>query len=273
MAMSVDKRALKILSGTYWTSEGWKKQPETSAEDFSYAKAAGLMFDRVHATHDQAINWALRSRELVSKKAIVDGFLASLSSRRLDLRSALGSFATSRHFPIHRWSRIEGAEHYCHICGAFDGTQGGEDLNVLNFERFKWGGVRHSDPLYMAFDLERFAQIDIPVPTDEDRAILRQIIQTAASIQKGAKLSDLEKALAPTLPSNDPERRTLIGILGYCGILCDPAKPGYFEGFPQYSFRPNTPWYKDDWPYPVQWWNGSHGVQVEAVSYWFPDLA
>ncbi|MDE3165255.1 MAG: hypothetical protein KGN36_05570 [Acidobacteriota bacterium] len=125
----------------------------------------------------------------------------------------------------------------------------------------------------MAFDLERFAQIDFPVPTDNDRAVFRQIIQTAASMHHGARLSDLAKALAPILPSNDPERRTLIGILGYCGILQDPAKPGYFEGFPQYSLRPHTPWYKDDWPYPVQWWNGSHGVRVEAVSYWFPDLA
>jgi hypothetical protein len=124
----------------------------------------------------------------------------------------------------------------------------------------------------MAFDVERFAEIDAPTPTDRDRAILRQIIQTAGSIGCRAKLSDLAKALAPILPSNDYERRALIGILGYCGILCDPAKPGFFEGFPPYSSRPNTPWYKDDWPYPVQWWNGSHGVQVEAASYWFPDL-
>ena len=32
---------------------------------------------------------------------------------------------------------------------------------MLNFERFKWGGVRHSDPLYAALDLERFAEIDV----------------------------------------------------------------------------------------------------------------
>ncbi len=72
---------------------------------------------------------------------------------------------------------------------------------MLNFERFKWGGVRHSDPLYMAFDPERFAAIDIPAPTDDDRAILRQIIQRAENMQRPAKLSDLAKALAPTLPS------------------------------------------------------------------------
>jgi hypothetical protein len=56
MAIAIDKGALKILSGTYWTSEGWKKQPEISAEDFSYAKTAGLMFDPIRLTHDQAVN-------------------------------------------------------------------------------------------------------------------------------------------------------------------------------------------------------------------------
>lgn len=272
MAIAVDKRALKTLLSTYWSTEGWKKQPIAPADDFSYAKAAGLMFDSIQVTHDQAIDWALRSKRLVSKEGVVTGFLASLSSRRLDLRSALGSFAVLRNLPLHRWRRIEGAEHCCPVCGAFDGTAGNEDLNVLNFERFKWGGVRHSDPLYAAFDLERFAEIDVSSPNENDLSILRQTIQIAADMPKRAKLSDLVKAVAPILPSSNPERRTLIGILGYCGILRDPLKPSYFEGFPRYSSRQNTPWHKDDWPYPVQWWNGSHGVSVEAVEDWFPNV-
>lgn len=270
MAIAIDKRALKILSRTYWSPAGWRKQPQTPADDFSYAKAAGLMFDPIQITHDQAVDWALRSRGLVSQQGIVKGFLASLRSRRLDLRSALGSFAVLRNFPLHRWRRTDGVEHCCPVCGAFDGTADNQDLNVLNFERFKWGGVRHSDPLYAAFDLERFAGIDLPSPTDEDLAIFRRTIQTAACMPARAKLSDLVKALAPILPSNNPDRRTLIGIFGYCGILRDPVKSGYFEGFPRYSCRQHTPWHKDDWPYPVQWWNGSHGISVEAVADWFP---
>lgn len=99
---TADKRATKILFETYWSSAGWKKQPQTPAEDFAYAKGAGLMFDRVHLTHDQTIDWALASRKLVAKQKIVDGFLASLSSRRLEFRSGLGSFATLRYFPLHR---------------------------------------------------------------------------------------------------------------------------------------------------------------------------
>jgi hypothetical protein len=272
MMAPVDKRALRILFDTYWTATGWRKQPATSAEDLAYAKSVGVMFEPVLVTHNEAVDWALGCREIVSKEAVVAGFLASLSSRRLDLRSALGSFAVLRNFPSHRWSRTEGPGYSCPVCGAYEGTASREDLNVLNFERFKWGGVRHSTPLFIAFDLERFAKIEMPCPADNDRAILREIIQTAASMPKGSRLSDLAKALAPVLPSNNPERRTLIGILGYCGILRDPLKPGYFEGFPKHLLRPSTPWAKDDWPYPVQWWNSSHGVQFDALSEWFPQL-
>lgn len=268
MAIAIDKRALRILSNTYWSSTGWKKQPSTPPDDFSYAKAAGLMFDPVQVTHDQAIDWAFRSRKLVSKETVVSGFLASLSSRRLDLRSALASFAMLRNMPLHRWRRGDD-EHCCPVCGGFDSTARSEDLNVLNFERFKWGGVRHDNPLYAAFDLERFAEIDIPRPTASDLDILQQTIHAAANMPGHAKLSDLVKALAPILPSNDPERRTLIGVLGYCGVLRDPSKPSYFDQFPAYFSRPRTPWHKDDWLYPVQWWNGSHAVSADAVNHWF----
>ena len=45
------------------------------------------------------------------------------------------------------------------------------DWNVLNFERLKWGGVRHGEPSYMAFDLlilllvsARIVTLDVMVP-------------------------------------------------------------------------------------------------------------
>lgn len=210
----------------------------------------------------------LRARR-VSGGAVVAGFLASLRSRRLELRSALGSFAVLRHFPAHRWQRVQGGEPCCPVCGGFENTSGSEDLNVLQFERFKWGGVRHSHPVYAAFDLERFAAIAVPDPTSDDYATLRQIIRTATDAPEGTGLAGLAKALATEVPSNDAERRILIQILGYCGILRDPGKPSYFDGFPHHALRPDTPW-RNDWPYPAQWWNAEHGVDVDAVSYWFP---
>ena len=60
------------------------------------------MFDNIKMTHDEGISWLLRMREQVSQEKITDLFIASLSTRRLDLRSGLAAFATARHFPDHK---------------------------------------------------------------------------------------------------------------------------------------------------------------------------
>ncbi len=172
---SIDHRALKILSSTYWSPSGWKKSYSTPPEDFAYAKASGFMFDSMVLSHDEKIEWVLRSRSRVSKTSVANGFLASLTSRRLDRRSALGSFAVSLHMPTHRWSKEPGS-FCCSLCGGFDRSNASEDLNILNFERFKWGGVRHTDPLYIAFDLKQFSIAPPDQPTEDDLALMRSIL-------------------------------------------------------------------------------------------------
>ncbi len=268
----VDQRALRILSSTYWSSAGWKKDPTSPTADFEYAKSVGMMFEPTQLTHDETIRWALRAREQVSKSQVVNGFIASLSSRRLDWRSALGSYAVSLNLPSHSFRKSAGC-FWCPICAAHDSVDKPEDLKVLNFERFKWGGVRHTDPLYIGFDLERFIMGTLPRPSDADVALLRSIVVVARAMPQEARLSDLVKALAGIITSNLNERRALIGILGYCGILQDRSKPGFLDGFPPPSSRPEVPWaVKNDWPYPVQWWNGACGVNDDAVAFWFPDF-
>jgi hypothetical protein len=271
MNISVDERALEILFTTYWSSSGWKKVYLTPPDDLEYAKAAGVMFESRRIGHDQAVNWALHSRGRVHKAQVADAFLASLSSRRLNWRSALGSFAVSVNLVAHHWSKASGSGFRCPSCGAYEGTDH-KDLNILSFERFKWGGVRHTDPLYIGFDLERFSCEEAPEPTAVDRAIMREILNTARSLPTDAKLSNLSKALTSVFPSNLSERRNLIGILGYCGILQVPSLPGFIQGFPSVSERPEVPWTKNDWPYPVQWWNGSCGVSEDASHFWFRKL-
>jgi hypothetical protein len=102
--------------------------------------------------------------------------------------------------------------------------------------------------------------------------ILASILKAARSLSAAARLRDLEKALSKLLPSNDGERRTLIGILGYAGILIDPSRPDFRQQFVPAVERQHTPWHKDDWPYPVQWWDGSHGVNEVAIAEWFPSI-
>jgi hypothetical protein len=268
---AVNKRALRILYSTYWSTSGWKKDRTTPPADFAYAKNAGIMFDTRFLTHDEGVRWALNSRARVSKTQVAEAFLASLTSRRLDWRSALGTYAVSLHFPDHRWTCGIDAGLVCPVCGGLDSNKP-QDLSIMNFERFKWSGVRHIDPAYIGFDLEQLSITETSPPTEADRAMMRSILSAARSQREGAKLADLTKALAKILPSSIPARRVLIGILGFSGILCDPSKPGFIDGFPGFFQRPEVPWYENQWPYPVEWWNGSHGVSEKAVAFWFPDL-
>jgi len=269
--MDLDKRASDILIDAYWSTTGWRREPVVAPEDFAYAKSRGVMFDPIRPSHDQVVHTALKAASEISQAEVSDAFVASLSSRRLDLRSGLGSYAVARHFREHRKSLSYDSRH-CSYCGEYDHQNTTLDLNILNFERVKWGGVRHSHPAYVGFDLETLRKTQRPSPGPRDFMILKSIIDTAGSMSPSARLSDLDKALAKVLPSNSAERRALIGILGYAGIIIDSSRPAFRKQFVPFDEREHTSWSKDDWPYPVQWWTGSHGVQTAAVADWFPLL-
>ena len=114
--MTLDRRAVQILIDTFWTAAGWRRERLVSAEDFAYAKARGLMFDPISLSHAEAVESAIAARDALSKTHVVDAFVASLRSRRLDLRSGLGSYAVARHLVSHELVRQESSR-ACAICG------------------------------------------------------------------------------------------------------------------------------------------------------------
>jgi hypothetical protein len=266
---SLDGRALRALFGTYWTAGGWRcapgnadRTPPPSAAEVEYARAAGYMFEPRPLTHDQIVSWLCRVRASVTPKEVTDAFLASLSTRRPDWRSALGSFAVARHFPAH--SHPVGGAPFCPTCGSIDPAG---DLSVLNFQRFKWGG-RHLDPVYAALDLELFAQGEKPVPGAEDFAIMNRLIEAVRGMDADARLDHLQRELGRHLASSKDERRVLLQILGYCGVLQNPDEPGFLEGFRPFSAR-RTASSHGDWSYPVEHWRGRHGINEAALAFWF----
>ena len=262
----LDERAVDILQNTYWSPKGWRDEKIISPEDFAYAKSKNVMFDPISVSHDHAVENACKLIKKANKNEIVDAFIVSLGSRRLELRSALGSFAVGRHFQNH----VSSKDVFCSHCRQLE--RGVIDLNVLNFERIKWGGVRHDNPAYISLDLTLLNFSNNLVPTFSDFEILRKILLTANTLGRSASLSDLEKALARVFASNSSERRTLIQILGYAGILKDPSKPDFRKKYVPYSLREEPSTHKNDWSYPVMWWKGEHGIDADAVDDWFPNI-
>ncbi|MBI3438463.1 MAG: hypothetical protein HY054_07410 [Proteobacteria bacterium] len=135
-----DKRARDILLGAFW-KDGWKRDSErsVSADDFAYAKDKRYMFDPVALSHDDAVARLIDERERADLAAASNAFLASLSNRRLDLRSALGSYAFALNFPRHKIALTSSATvpsgaRRCDCCGFYESENPAQiDLNVFEF--------------------------------------------------------------------------------------------------------------------------------------------
>ena len=265
-----DKQAVKILFATYWSSKGWKKDQTILPEDFAYAKNKGVMFDSRTISHDEIVKSAKSVAEEIGHLVVADAFIASLSKHELAYRSALGSFATSFRLPIHKYETGR-FRSICRICGDYPEHQN-EDLSVLNFERLKWGGVRHLQPCYAWLDLAEFRKLPIAQPTTADREIFKRLLDVIASQPSEARPNNLEKAIAGLFPSSKDERRTLLQILGYCGVLQPKAHPTFFNSYANMDDRAQPDEGKNDWAFPVLWWRGSDGVNTEAVKFYFPNL-
>ncbi|SMR72906.1 hypothetical protein SAMN04488030_1651 [Aliiroseovarius halocynthiae] len=274
-----DKKAVKILLDAHWKS-GWldKTAVGASDDDILYAKSKGYWFDPIRTDHDDLVLKLARARREITPKEVGDAFLASLSSRRLELRSALGSFAFARQFPDHKMSPSEirtvpsGAVQ-CQVCGhyGFNEPQA-EDLNVLNFERHKWGGVRHDDVIYAWFDLSQFRREPQISPTKADVEIFQTILGIAANLPDDASPSVLARELREAVKSNLDERRVLIEILSMAGVLKPRNRPSYDREFVNPSQRQHTGQHNNDWGYPAIWWRGSDGVNASALAVFFPDI-
>lgn len=264
--------SLRGLMETYWGPHGWRTPsslPRNAA--VQRAIAAGLMFTKAWTTnHDSLVDRARRAAAAVSTGEVGRSFIASLTSRRLDLRSALGSYAVARLLPAHAFEERPGYG-TCRVCGLYPGEQT-LDVNVLNFERFKWGGVRRDDVGYLAFDLEQFARAAQQTPTDADLNVGRHLLEVLRSSERKVTATSVVPALR-MVPGNKDERGALIEILGVCGVLETPDHRGYAHSYIPADQRELPPRHHVDRAYPVCWWTAAHGVNDDSLTLFLPQLA
>ena len=102
----MDIKAKKILFSSYWKN-GWINDGDryTSPEDFEYAKSKGLMFDPFTISHDECIKEIIKLKESILNDTIARAFLSSLTTRRVDWRSALASYAIAKKIPPHLYEK------------------------------------------------------------------------------------------------------------------------------------------------------------------------
>jgi hypothetical protein len=158
----------------------------------------------------------------------------------------------------------------CAVC-ALPQESTEEDLNVLNFERFKWGGVRRDDIPYAAFDLEQFQRAPRE-PADESSITAGREMLTALRELPAEASATIAARRLRTVKGNVAEREVLLDILGVAGILAPSEHPGYLHRFIPFVDRDLPAWHYVERSYPVCWWRGSDGVDQEAVSVFLPLL-
>lgn len=217
---AIDERAKRILFERHWSPRGWIDEPlrRTSDEDRAYATRAGMMFAPLTIDHDALLDELSALAGGLSLDAAAGAFLASLSARRLDLRSGLASLVLARSLEDHALRPAPGSGSRCARCGAF-GRYENEDLDVLNFERHKWGGVRRSDPLYLRLDLAELQRALPAAPTPEDLRIFARVLEIVANSAPRDTPAKLSKGLADALPSTKAERDALVEVLAASGVL------------------------------------------------------
>ena len=92
---------------------------------------------------------------------------------------------------------------------------------MLNFERIKFGGVRHSKLLYNMLDLELLSKLEVPEPTREDIEILKAVLAVLAALassEVGDWAGAVRRRFKPLLKTNKDELGGLLEILTLAGV-------------------------------------------------------
>lgn len=221
--------------------------------------------DTISASHDDVVRGVLDSREGVSAEDAAGCFLASLSSRRLDLRCVLSSFVLARRLEPHAFvkgpSHISGA---CAVCGLAE-IEADIDWNVMNFERFKWGGVRRDDLTYVWLDLRQFTAADRLTPSPSDRAAFEQLLEGLEAAAPATTAAKAAGQRCAGIPSNKAEREVLLDILGICSVLQSPEHTGHLDRWVPAAERVLPELRYVERAYPVCWWRAEYGVNRAAA--------
>jgi hypothetical protein len=274
--------ALQTLTATFWTSQGWRRRPQwPDPAALARAAAAGVMFSEPRVLdHDGWVSAARAAAGAVSAREVGEAFLASLTTRRLDLRSALGSYAVARYLPGHCFEVARDlsyhgyapvGQHQCAVCGHGDQGARAQDLNVFSFERFRWGGVRRDSPAYIAFDLEQFARAPRREPSAADLGVARELFGYLRQLPPGTTAARAVPGMR-MIRGNKAEREILLGILGVTGILQTTAHPGYAGAFIPAAQRHLPPYRFVFGRYPICWWTAADGVSADALRQFLPQL-
>lgn len=256
--------------------DGHWGQSTISDDEFEYAINKGVMFhNRPTTRHSECISKIRELLKVINDCDVANAFLYSLSTRCLEYRSALGSYWYVKNMPDHEST----GERKCFIChwDTYNDLRCNYEFrnyyNTLNYERYRYGGVRHTKIQYALLDLEEFIKLPSVEHTKEDVQILLQILDCVSELKPNNKAGSLQKIITSKkiFNSNKNEVSVILDILGICGVLENKEHHCYSEGFFDCIDR-NPPEETNDYEYPINWWQVKDGINSDRLKIVFPML-
>lgn len=254
---------LKTLFKRFWSSNGWT-DGVISDKGFLEAKEAGYMFYYPKVvSHAETLEQLHNVLEQIKPQDVANAFLYSLSARRLEYRSALGSYWYAQSIPEHKSTH----ETSCNFCNWYEWSALSKNdkrdtgYNIHNFTRYKFGGVRHDHLHYALFDLTQFLLLPKATPSSEDVKILQKILNCIKDLEPHNKAGKYANYLTKQkiIKSNSDEINTLLNILGISGILSTEKDPCYGDKFTPTNERYPLE-HTNDFSYPLNRWHAKDGV-------------
>ena len=111
------KTLFALYKGTNWD------EVNISEDEMAIAKEQGYLFDYpAYETHSNMLQRLRSILEQIDSKDIANAFLFSLSTRRLEYRSAIGSYYYAMAIPEHEFMKshneiLAAASTHCYLCG------------------------------------------------------------------------------------------------------------------------------------------------------------
>lgn len=254
-----------------WATGETKLEDEILQEQLEHAVREGVWVAARTLSPDLVTEWLLEEkRRLPSPEQIGEAFMTGLRTDAMTLRSILGSYANFRvvnESNVDRWRNDPG----------FKGDPEDTEVRVLlgfQFRRFDGPYMSfHEDIIYAALDFEQFNRLPPIHATDEDRDTMRAVLDAIRNLPKTAQLTELNKSLTGTFPSNKLRRKHVLEILGLCDVLHPHSQPLIANRYVRPSDCPlPSSSTKRDTRYPLCWWTGEDGVNENAVAEYFPGL-
>lgn len=281
---SLDVRAKRTLDDLWqramapFTHE--EPLPAPSDEELAYAQEKGYWQPDERAGHDATIARLLTARDQVDLRQAGRAFALGLAWNRPDWWGILGSAAFARHLAPHP-NKAGDLSYVCAVCGLprIEGSRTDELASWSPGEGVS--GLLMNGPMLSVLPvtshLNFFARFPhFPAPNEAEWARVKRLLEICREADPRTTAPQLAKSLKELGIKNPEHRLRVVEMLAAAGILAPRDSAGapmsYFHRWIDFTeTQVGNP--RDDTQFPARAWRGGHGVDEDAVEFWFGDGA